>query len=983
MVYSSNIYKIIQYFYAASESDQVIEREIAAYFDALAEQIMSQIGPGSVLVVGGKSHYLVSALRARDVQAFGGHEPGLKLDDLPEEIRPFYKAGSFFKTLTRNYDLIVCLEIFPQLSFDEAEQACKKICASTNDVLFSATPYGVKGRTDLIIQLPGEWAALFARQDFLPDLNFSGKFISPWAFRFLKAAAGLNALSQVYLQRIWELEQQVQAQRGYLIEQGNELALKEMELLQANQQIAFKVQENEDILNSRSWRTMQKFQNVRLKLLPIGSRQEKWMISFSGWLRLWRREGTRSFLSRIYDMISWKVKVAFLRFRTGGRFSSRSAHIDAVPQQLVSSPHAGQVDIVVCVHNALEDVQRCLDSIMLHTSQPYSLILIDDGSDSSTKELLDRFSSQHGATLIRNEQANGYTRAANQGMKSAQGDFVVLLNSDTIVTSGWLDRMVTCAESDKKNGIVSPLSNTASWQSIPEIESHGDWASNPLPQGVSVEKMGRLVEKNSGYLFPKLPFLNGFCLMIRREVIDQIGYFDEELFGDGYGEENNYCLRARKAGWALALADQAFIYHAQSKSYSSERRKQLAEQAGKALAKKHGQRIIDQGVEICRNSPVLEGIRARSRIMFQREELIEKGERKFAGKRIQFILPIEVASGGGNVVITEARVMRAMGVEVGILNLKTHAVGFTEAYPDLDLPVTYVDIDEISEITKEYDAVVATFNPSVGWMMPQSQLPSKTILGYYIQDFEPYFYPVDSEGYHRAFESYTLIPGMRCMTKTEWVRQELRNQIGVKSQVVGPSFNIDLFRPRPRLDLDWPDRPLRIAAMVRTSSAYRGPRETMETLKLASRHFGGGIEIIIFGTSFDDPEFKAIPRDFAWSLAGMLTQQKMANLLNEVDIFIDFSTYQAMGLTALEAMACGVAVIVPKRGGINEIAKDHVNSLIIDTASEESRWGALKQLIEEHELRRKLQRNALRDVCDFYPEGPAFRILSALFERSD
>ena len=983
MVYSPNIYKTIQYFYTASESDQAMEREIVVYFDALAEQIVSQIGPGSVLVFGGKSHYLVSALRGWNVQAFGGHEPELKLDDLPEEVRPFYGAGSIFKPFSRNYDLIVCLELFPQLSFEEAEQACRKICTSTNDVLFSATPYGVKGRTDLIIQLPGEWAVLFARQDFLPDLNFSGKLISPWAFRFVKTATGLNTLPQVYLQRIWELEQQVQAQRGYLIEQGNELALKEMELLQANQQIVLKVQENEDILNSRSWRMMQKFQNVRLKLIPIGSKQEKWILSFLSWLRLWRREGTRSFVSRTYDILSWKVKVAFLRFRSDGRFSSRSAQIEAVPQQLVSSPHTGQVDIVVCVHNALEDVQRCLDSIVLHTSQPFSLILIDDGSDSPTKELLDRFSSQHAATLIRNEQAIGYTRAANRGMKLAQSDYVVLLNSDTIVTSGWLDRMMTCAGSDEKIGIVSPLSNTASWQSIPEIESRGDWASNPLPLGVSVEKMGRLVDKYSGTLFPKLPFLNGFCLMIRREVINQIGYFNEELFGDGYGEENDYCLRARKAGWALVLADQVFIFHAQSKSYSSERRKQLAERAGMTLAKKYGQRIIDLGVEVCRNSPVLEGIRARSRIMFQREELIEKGKSLFAGKRIQFILPIEVASGGGNVVITEARVMRAMGVEVGILNLKTHTVGFTEAYPDLDLPVMYVDVDEISEIAKEYDAVVATFNPSVGWMMPQSQLPSKTILGYYVQDFEPYFYPVDSEGYHRAFDSYTLIPGLRCMTKTEWVRQELRNQIGVKSQVVGPSFNIDLFRPRPRLDMDWPDRPLRIAAMVRTSSAYRAPRETMETLKLASRKFGGGIEIIIFGTSLEDPDFKALPRDFAWSLAGMLTQQKMANLLNEVDIFIDFSTYQAMGLTALEAMACGVAVIVPMRGGINEIAKDHVNSLIIDTASEESRWGALKQLIEDHELRRKLQRNALRDVCDFYPEGPAFRILSALFERSD
>jgi glycosyltransferase involved in cell wall biosynthesis len=539
--------------------------------------------------------------------------------------------------------------------------------------------------------------------------------------------------------------------------------------------------------------------------------------------------------------------------------------------------------------------------------------------------------------------------------------------------------MTDCVQSDTKIGIVGPLSNTASWQSIPEIESNGDWATNPLPLSVTTEKMAELVDKYSGSLFPGLPFLNGFCLLIRKEVISQIGYFDEDSFGQGYGEENDYCLRARKAGWKLALADQAYIYHAQSKSYSSDRRKQLAEQAGKILATKYGQRIIDQGVEICRWSPVMQGIRARARLMFQREEFIERGKKKFAGKRVLFILPIEYPSGGGNVVITEARAMRAMGVEAGILNLSSHQKGFNKAYPDLEIPVTYVNIDEISGLASEYDAVIATFNPSVGWMKPDSQVQTRTIFGYYIQDFEPYFYPVESEGFIRAWESYTLIPGLRRMTKTDWTRREVHNQIGVKSQVVGPSFDIDLFRPRPRKDPDWPDRPLRIAAMVRTSSAYRAPRETMETLKLASRHFGGRIEIVLFGSQLEDPDFLDLPRDFAWSLAGMLDQRKMATLLNEVDIFVDFSTYQAMGMTALEAMACGVAVIVPTRGGIAEFAKDQVNSLMIDTSSAKVRWDTLKRLIEDHDLRRSLQQNAMRDACQYFPEGPAFRILCTMF----
>ena len=77
-----------------------------------------------------------------------------------------------------------------------------------------------------------------------------------------------------------------------------------------------------------------------------------------------------------------------------------------------------------------------------------------------------------------------------------------------------------------------------------------------------------------------MPFLNGFCLLIRRAVLEGVGLFDEANFGEGYGEENDYCLRARNAGWTLALADDTYIYHAQSRSYNPERRKNLSDRAG-------------------------------------------------------------------------------------------------------------------------------------------------------------------------------------------------------------------------------------------------------------------------------------------------------------------------------------------------------------------------------------------------------------------
>jgi len=244
-------------------------------------------------------------------------------------------------------------------------------------------------------------------------------------------------------------------------------------------------------------------------------------------------------------------------------------------------------------------------------------------------------------------------------------------------------------------------------------------------------------------------------------------------------------------------------------------------------------------------------------------------------------------------------------------------------------------------------------------------------------------YAPGTEDFQRAWASYTLFPDLERFTKTEWTRQEVRKQIGVECTVVGVSLNIDLFRTRPRSGPEWPDRPIRIAAMIRATTPYRAPKVTMELLQEASRRYGAKVEIMIFGTSLDDPRFAELRRDFAWNLAGVLTRKQVARLLNDVDIFVDFSSRQAMGLTALEAMACGVAVIVPERGGAVSFARHEENSLVVDTSSPEACWRALKRLVEDHHLRSRLQRNALVEICDFFPERPAFNILNALFDAED
>lgn len=112
--------------------------------------------------------------------------------------------------------------------------------------------------------------------------------------------------------------------------------------------------------------------------------------------------------------------------------------------------HNESIDIIICVHNALEDVKLCLNSILRCTQDPFRLILVDDNSDKTTHEFLESFVSQNKNTVLlnNNTENHGYGYSANIGLRYSTAKYIVLLNSDTIVTQKWIDKMVDCSNSD-------------------------------------------------------------------------------------------------------------------------------------------------------------------------------------------------------------------------------------------------------------------------------------------------------------------------------------------------------------------------------------------------------------------------------------------------------------------------------------------------------------------------------------------------------
>ncbi|NJK88287.1 MAG: glycosyltransferase [Myxococcales bacterium] len=227
------------------------------------------------------------------------------------------------------------------------------------------------------------------------------------------------------------------------------------------------------------------------------------------------------------------------------------------------------VNVIVPVYGGATFVRRCLASLLSHTPSPHRIVLIDDASpDAETQDLLDETTQawRSRTSLVRNERNLGFVQSVNLGFALDPSRDVVVLNSDTEVAAGWLDGLIRCAYSAEEIGTCSPLTSSGTVFAVPVAGS-----KNPLPEGWTVEDVARAVRRLSRRTYPRFITSNGFCMYVKRRYLEDVGYFDAEAFGRGYGEENDLCLRGVERGWTHAIDDATFVFHAGSMSFSDEK----------------------------------------------------------------------------------------------------------------------------------------------------------------------------------------------------------------------------------------------------------------------------------------------------------------------------------------------------------------------------------------------------------------------------
>lgn len=231
------------------------------------------------------------------------------------------------------------------------------------------------------------------------------------------------------------------------------------------------------------------------------------------------------------------------------------------------------IDVIIPIYKGLDETQACIKSVLHSANQAnFELILINDCSpEPELTEWLRAIKELPRVRLIENLENLGFVATVNKGMALSEND-VLLLNSDTEVADGWLDRIYQTAQQDQTIGTVTPFSNNATICSYPKF-----CEDNELPRGWSFQALDQLFADTLSLDAIDIPSAVGFCMFIKRECLKQVGLFNVEAFGKGYGEENDFSRRAVQAGWRNVLAANVFVWHKGNVSFGDSHNDRKAE----------------------------------------------------------------------------------------------------------------------------------------------------------------------------------------------------------------------------------------------------------------------------------------------------------------------------------------------------------------------------------------------------------------------
>lgn len=272
---------------------------------------------------------------------------------------------------------------------------------------------------------------------------------------------------------------------------------------------------------------------------------------------------------------------------------------DTAPASAQNVPPQGSIDIIIPVHNALDDLKICIASIRKWPSAAMGrIILVNDASDDLTCSWMEQQAFLcPDVHLIQTPENLGFTRTVMAGIRDSDAPFAVMLNSDTVVTAGWLEGLWRAMNRRDTAALAGPLTNNGYYQTIRPYEASA-LADTP-------DRMAAMVLSKSRDAAPVVPLLSGFCLLVRRDAFDAVGGLDEQGFPWGYWEVQDLCLKLKDAGFEAVIADDVYVHHSGSKSIATSQKKLLISQGFDLICERYSAIRLHAAEALCAIEPAI------------------------------------------------------------------------------------------------------------------------------------------------------------------------------------------------------------------------------------------------------------------------------------------------------------------------------------------------------------------------------------------
>lgn len=564
----------------------------------------------------------------------------------------------------------------------------------------------------------------------------------------------------------------------------------------------------------------------------------------------------------------------------------------------------GLVDIILPVHGALKVTRECIDYVFSRTSWPFHLYIVDDASDQKTAAFIDSVQKTHPdhVTVLRNKVNRGFAASVNRGIRTGNGKYICLLNSDVFVTDGWLTKMILALQADVRNAIVCPITNNTALIEV------------PLSQGASYRDMNRVFQDFSRRSYPEI-MPTGFCFAYRRELVSEVGPIDPSYVS--YGEETDFwyrTIRHTKDGtfqqYRAVLADDTYVFHQRGVSFtqlSAEQHDGL-----RKLASGRFNRLWPDWVQWKKHNDPARAMK-KLRVPLPFEFLVSPTD----PYRVCWVMHDAKFCGAVNYIcdIVNALLERGVRVKVAVIKRRPESA---EAYHG-DFRVAPVYFDSSEEFVEQFKTKI----------FPQGILVASTVelsaVAYAVQELSngKISSILHAQSYEMAFAEtpevresvrrlYGLLPDV--IVNSSWVAEAMEKDLGIKALAVfPPGVDSDVFYPRQRVEDDRHVVMVLLRKDLKCRGYERGLALIQEMERLALER---GLDLQVLAVGPDQ-----LPIYNETKCLGELSHSRLSKLLaTEVDVFVDPSTYHSYGLPALEAAASAVKVFGWDNKGIMEWA---------------------------------------------------------------